>query len=140
MKGADRIFYDVLEQHALPLPVREHRFAPPRRWRFDFAWPSLKVAIEVQGGIWTQGRHTQGAALLKEWEKLNTAALAGWRVLFVQPVDLPRATTIYMLKQIFKLNESISPIEAVHLSDQRGHGRTIADGAGEAGPDLPGVY
>lgn len=30
--------------------VREHRFHPTRRWRFDFAWPDEKVALEVEGG------------------------------------------------------------------------------------------
>lgn len=102
MKSQVRIFNAVLDQHSLPLPVTEHRFDPSRRWRLDFAWPKFKVALEVQGGIWTRGRHTQGAALLNEWEKLNAAAMAGWRVLFVQPVDLNRATTIFMLKQILR--------------------------------------
>lgn len=30
--------------------VHEHRFHPDRMWRFDFAWPDRKVAIEFQGG------------------------------------------------------------------------------------------
>ena len=29
--------------------VREHRFHPTRRWRFDFAWPELKLAVEAEG-------------------------------------------------------------------------------------------
>lgn len=72
----------------LPEPVAEFRFAPPRRWRFDWAWPAHRLAMEVQGGIWTQGRHTRGAALLKEHEKLNTAACLRWRVLYVTPARL----------------------------------------------------
>src|SRR5687768_16750315 len=37
----------------------EHPMAstPARRWRFDFAWPELKVAVECDGGTFTGGRH-----------------------------------------------------------------------------------
>jgi hypothetical protein len=70
------------------MPIAEFRFAPPRRWRFDFAFLGEKLAVEVQGGIFTQGRHTRGPALLKEFEKLNAAAALGWRVLFVTPQQM----------------------------------------------------
>lgn len=64
----------------VPEPVREHRFAPPRMWRFDFAWPDRMIAAEVEGGIWTGGRHTRGSGFQADAEKYNTASLAGWRV------------------------------------------------------------
>ena len=67
----------------LPEPVREYRFAPPRRWRFDFAFPDAKVALEIEGGIWTAGRHSRGAGMRDDMEKYNAAACAGWRVLRV---------------------------------------------------------
>jgi hypothetical protein len=72
----------------LPMPIAEFRFAPPRRWRFDFAWPDQKLALECQGGLFSGGRHVRGAALLKEHEKLNAAAAFGWRVLFVTPQQM----------------------------------------------------
>jgi hypothetical protein len=72
----------------LPEPVAEYRFAPPRRWRFDFAWTEHKVALEVDGGVFTNGRHTRGAGVLKDMEKLNTAAIAGWRVVRCTPQQL----------------------------------------------------
>lgn len=72
----------------LPLPVFELRFAPPRRWRLDVAWEAEKVALDIQGGIYVAGRHTRGAALEKEHEKLNRAAALGWRVLFTAPRKL----------------------------------------------------
>ena len=64
-----------------PTPIREHRFAPPRRWRFDFAWPDWRVAVELEGGAWARGRHTRGAGYVADCEKYNAATLAGWRVL-----------------------------------------------------------
>ena len=62
-------------------PAREHQFASPRRWRFDFAWPDLMLAVEIEGGVWTNGRHTRGSGFVADCEKYNAAALAGWKVL-----------------------------------------------------------
>lgn len=95
----------------LPEPVSELRFAPPRRWRFDFAWPAHKLALEVQGGLWTQGRHSRGAALLKEHEKLNAAAALGWRVMFTTPKDVQNGNAALMLQQCFaKCDGAASPV------------------------------
>src|SRR5260363_408002 len=44
---------------SVPEPQREYRFDAMRRWKFDFAWPNWKIAVECEGGIWTQGRHTR---------------------------------------------------------------------------------
>ncbi len=75
-----------MQLHAAGLrPTREYRFAPPRRFRFDFAWPSLRIAMEIDGGIWTRGRHTRGAGVERDMEKLNLAAVNGWRVLRFSP-------------------------------------------------------
>lgn len=75
----------LLESHiayaGLPKPVREFRFHPSRRWRFDFAWPDRMLAAEVEGGTWVKGRHTTGAGFAKDAEKYNAAALLNWRVL-----------------------------------------------------------
>ena len=60
---------------------REYRFAPPRKWRFDFAWKADKVAVELEGGTWSGGRHTRGAGFEDDCEKYNEATRLGWRVL-----------------------------------------------------------
>jgi len=51
-----------------------------RRWRFDFAHPGTRIAIEVEGGTWTGGRHTRGSGYAKDCEKYNEAQLNGWTV------------------------------------------------------------
>lgn len=61
--------------------VREYRFHPVRRWRFDFACPGRKVAVEIEGGTWDFGRHNRGDGFAKDCEKYNTAVLLGWTVL-----------------------------------------------------------
>ncbi len=62
-------------------PQQEHRFHPVRRWRFDFAWPDLMVAIEAEGGTWTRGRHTRGKGFEDDCEKYNAATASGWHVI-----------------------------------------------------------
>jgi very-short-patch-repair endonuclease len=74
-------FLVACRQLGLPEPEREFRFAPPRRWRADFAWPTLRVLVEIEGGIWTGGRHTRGSGFEADMAKYNAAALAGWTVL-----------------------------------------------------------
>ena len=69
-----------LSQTDLPEPEREYRFAPPRRWRFDFAWPEHKVAVEIEGGLFKGGRHQSLDGFLKDAEKYEAALLKGWTV------------------------------------------------------------
>jgi very-short-patch-repair endonuclease len=49
-------------------------------WRFDFALPELKIAVEVEGGVFVNGGHNRGAYYTDNCRKYNAATLAGWRV------------------------------------------------------------
>jgi very-short-patch-repair endonuclease len=84
MKHESQLERDLAAQIALynlPLPVREYRFDPAWRWRFDFAWPERKFAVECEGGIWTGGRHSRGRGFESDCRKYNTAAIGGWTIL-----------------------------------------------------------
>ena len=65
----------------------EWKFHPTRRWRFDYALPSLKIAIEIDGGIFLGGRHSGGVGQLRDMEKSNAAASLGWLVFHYMPQD-----------------------------------------------------
>ncbi len=82
-----------------PEPQREYRFAPPRRWRLDLAWPAKKVAVEVEGATYSRGRHTRGSGFQKDAEKHNAAALAGWRVLRVTARDIKRGVALNLIER-----------------------------------------
>ena len=82
--------------------VKEYKFHPDRRWRFDYAFPEYKIALEVEGGVWTQGRHTRAQGFLGDIEKYNTATLMGWRVFRTTPTDLYRTATVNLLKAAIK--------------------------------------
>lgn len=60
---------------------REFKFHPERRWKFDFALPAQKLAVEIEGGIYSNGRHTRPEGFAADMEKYNAAAMMGWRVL-----------------------------------------------------------
>ena len=86
----------------LPVPVTEVRFAPPRRFRFDFAWPDHQLAAEVDGAIWTGGRHTRGAGVERDCEKYNLALLHGWRVARFSVAMVRDGRALATLSQLLK--------------------------------------
>lgn len=86
----------------MPEPVREHRFHPTRLWRFDFAWPEHRVALEIEGGIWTGGGHTRGRGYREDMEKYNEAALHGWLVLRFTPKQIKFGDAVALLDRALR--------------------------------------
>lgn len=82
-----------------PEPVPEYVFAPGRRFRFDYAWPAQRMALEIEGGVFArkgarkcpycgqipQGRHAGGQGYVNDCIKYNLATQRGWRVFRVTP-------------------------------------------------------
>jgi hypothetical protein len=59
----------------------EHRFHPERKWRFDFAIPEVKIAIEYEGLMSEKSRHTTIKGFTGDTEKYNEAAAQRWKVM-----------------------------------------------------------
>ncbi len=93
-------FAFAIKAVGLPVPVRElrfdwccerprkehtnltlHLFHRGRDFRFDFAWPDHMLAVEIEGGTATGGRHVRPAGFERDAEKRNLAQLKGWCVL-----------------------------------------------------------
>jgi very-short-patch-repair endonuclease len=91
----------------LPIPIREYKFHPTRKWRFDLAYPEQKIAIEAEGATFANGRHSRGVGFQADCEKYNTATLMGWRVLrFTRAmVEGNAAETIKQLLETGEKNE-----------------------------------
>lgn len=96
---SEPLFLALLKRERLPAPESEYRFAPPRRWRMDYAWPAHRVALEVEGGVWTRGRHTRPTGYLRDVEKYNAAAVRGWRLLRCTPSTLATLGTVALVKE-----------------------------------------
>lgn len=60
---------------------QEYKFHQTRKWRADFLITGTKILIEVEGGIWSGGRHTRGKGYIGDMEKYNSAAMMGFTVL-----------------------------------------------------------
>ncbi len=80
-------------------PIPEFRFHNTRHWRLDFAYPEHKLAIEIEGGVWSKGRHTRGSGFIADMEKYNELAVMGWRLLRFTPQDLNKSKTYETIKQ-----------------------------------------
>jgi hypothetical protein len=100
------------QSRGYPVPVREHQFARPRRFAFDWAWPARKLALEREGGIFGRGKkcpacgrrgvgaHTSIERLKSDQEKYNLAALLGWKVLRVRPEEIESGAAFLLLDRV----------------------------------------
>lgn len=71
----------VIQLKALKIEFeREFKFHQKRKWRADFHLIGKKILIEVEGGIWSGGRHTRGKGYIRDMEKYNAATALGYRI------------------------------------------------------------
>ena len=97
-KGGEDPFTLLVKKYAGCELVKEYKFHPAREWRFDFAIPKRKVAIEVEGGIVRSDCGAHGTSrFFTDLEKYNEAAVEGWRVIRTTPQDLLTFGTLKMV-------------------------------------------
>jgi hypothetical protein len=72
-------------EHSVTLET-EYAFHPARKWKFDWAIPALKIAVEYEG-IFKKDKSVTGhnsiGGVMRDIEKYNQAQLLGWRVIRV---------------------------------------------------------
>jgi hypothetical protein len=99
----------------LPVPVSEYRFHATRKWRFDMAWPSHKLAVEVEGIGGPRSRHLSWVGFHADCEKYNTAVIMGWRVLRVTAQQVESGQAVEWLEQAWDMesldDETASPLD-----------------------------
>lgn len=100
------LFSKLIEKETGQAVETEFRFAPPRKWRFDYCIPKYKVAIEIEGGAFTQGRHTRGKGFVGDIEKYNTACELGWILLRYTPEQRLKLKTIEQIRSVITLRKN----------------------------------
>ena len=95
----------------LPPPEREFKFHRRRKWRFDFAWVDLKIAVEIQGGAFQfrggrggrgSGGHNTAMGQSKDYEKYRIATRGGWRIFPYNTHDLQEKYNEKHRKKVLK--------------------------------------
>lgn len=81
----------------------EYKFHPVRKWRFDYCNVQLKIAIEIEGGAFTGGRHTRGKGFIADMEKYNNATLLGWSLLRFTPSQMMKLKTYDVIRELIKV-------------------------------------
>lgn len=101
----------MLEKLGVPKPVREHMFAAVnhgRSWRFDYAWPEQKIAVEyhgMRGGRnqeYGKGAHTRVKGFTGDREKVNAAQCLGWTVLEFTPAMIGEGMALDIIHGLFQ--------------------------------------
>jgi very-short-patch-repair endonuclease len=90
-------FEHVISVHQLPEPVREYTFYG---YRYDFAWPQLKIAVEIDGGTFSGGNHVRGVGYSRDCRKNNLAQSEGWIVLRADRTILFEKEFVQIVKKI----------------------------------------
>lgn len=92
----------------LPAFETEYRFderSKPRNWRFDFAFLKYRIAVEVEGGVWSNGRHTRGQGFIADTEKYNEATRQGWRILRYTAEAISSGRAVNEIEAMIKQSE-----------------------------------
>ena len=79
---------------------QEFKFHPKRKWKADFHLIGKKILVEVEGGIWSGGRHTRAKGYIGDMEKYNAATMMGYQVIRFSTEQVKSGLAI---EQILKL-------------------------------------
>jgi len=94
----------------LPVPEKEVKFCLTRRWRADYFFPNVisgyPLAVEIEGGAFSRGRHTRGAGFLKDMEKYNMLSIMGIALLRFTPTQVQNGEAALKVKEWFDANRN----------------------------------
>ncbi len=103
--------FEVAKKYSLEL-LKEYKFIENRRFRFDYAFTGIKLALEIEGGIYVGGRHVRGVGYTRDVVKYNYAMVRNWKVLRVTTEQIrknkhDKEPLTYFIERVIKqlLNE-----------------------------------
>ena len=107
----ERLFAHQCAVVGIAAPIPQYQFARElgRFWTADFAWPDLKLLVEVDGGIWRSGggAHSRPSAILRDMAKHNDATLLGWRVLRFSTDEVKSGHALRFVERMMVSRETI---------------------------------
>ncbi|PHQ27863.1 hypothetical protein [Leeuwenhoekiella nanhaiensis] len=80
-RSIELVLWAMKREGSIPDYLRELQFSDDRKFRFDWAIPALKIAIEYEGIFSEKSGHTTISGYTKDCIKYNLATLEGWKVL-----------------------------------------------------------
>lgn len=110
-KQAQKDMFMMLIEKELQVDVwPEFFFSTERLYRIDYAIPTmakspqLKIAIEVNGGVWSKGNsgHSSGKGILRDYEKANLLQSLGWKLITITPDQMLTSETVELVKSVIK--------------------------------------
>lgn len=124
----EKIFMQLICDEKLPEPLVEVKLVPERQFRADFVWfldlpiwaAALEIrglAVEIDGGVYTQGRHTRGSGFTRDLEKMNETLLNGFLVLRFTPEQVESGKAMGWLKEMMRKLDIIKPNERPVYAD-----------------------
>ena len=51
----------------------------------DYAHIGRMISVEIEGGLWINGRHNRANGMIGDIEKYNEATIKGWRIIRITP-------------------------------------------------------
>jgi hypothetical protein len=97
--SAVELFNKAWSCYASELKLKsEYTFAYPRKFKADYAHPTARVLIDLQGAIHTRGGHSTGAGIIRDCEKLMYANLLDYQMFYLTK-ELLTSNTICLIKQ-----------------------------------------
>lgn len=95
----------LLAQHLKALKIefeREFQFCESRKWRSDFRITGTRLLVEVEGGIWSGGRHTRAKGYLGDMEKYNEATALGYQLLRFSTEQVKSGFAVKKIEQVLE--------------------------------------
>lgn len=96
------LFFELLAIAGMPKPEKEVKMIDKRRYRIDYAWPAIKLGIEIQGGVFTRGAHGSIYGILAGYKKANDACEHGWSIMYYLPSEMLTTETINQIKRAYQ--------------------------------------
>lgn len=96
---------------------KEYQFAKEKKrlFRFDYCFTDVKLAIEVEGGIWQMGGHNRPLHFIKDMEKYNLATELGFHLLRYEPKNLVKNSTLNQIKKVYDNLRHQKDIDGIDL-------------------------